>query len=494
MGGAHLDDDAPGAGSAGGPVAGGRPPGMAARHRTSAPLGLAPAWPRTWHAWRLVWSAGGPSSSSPSSCTPYKWASRPGAAPAAPGGSVRMRSRSGRPGPGRATRGRSPAAASPSSSPTSGFVLGEPRAHPCDRGGGRCGASAGLVRGGRRGPRSLLPLVWTALMTLPPGHPGKAADGTIPSSAPELLPRGSFYHGHPYATRPTRRPVFAARGRPVWVTTSRGSVKARVGAGRPGGGLVGRGERGRIVHRYRRTYDLLDHREWASYRSDPPRSRWRPAKYTRKNARSSRARRRCPSRPAGMDPAGHARDRQCLRISVRRRWTWTCPGGGSCTKKQEGGPWGYSSDMGEACARGRASGRSPRSPIAGVDPRAGRHARVATGEAGLLSRAPAQAVRSTAGHLARPPRRVLERLRRRPGAGQCRQVPASTGGDRGAAREMAGRDDPGPLVASPTPSGPGPLRAQRSRGPWGATQTRSTLVRSSPMGGPWCGGGAGRGR
>ncbi len=110
----------------------------------------------------------------------------------------------------------------------------------------------------------------------------------VPAPIRELLAEGSFCH---VATSTRFGPhvtpmVFAEAGDRVWVTTSRGSVKARAWAGDPRvAGLVRLGARAAIFSGTAATYDLLDPESWGrSFRESPVIAR-AAARYTRKNAR-----------------------------------------------------------------------------------------------------------------------------------------------------------------------------------------------------------------
>jgi hypothetical protein len=110
----------------------------------------------------------------------------------------------------------------------------------------------------------------------------------VPAPVRELLAEGSFCH---VATSTRYGPhvtpmVFAEAGGRVWVTTSRGSVKARAWARDPRvGGLVRVGERAAIFTGAAATYDLLDPGSWGRSVSESPVIALAAARYTRKNAR-----------------------------------------------------------------------------------------------------------------------------------------------------------------------------------------------------------------
>ena len=87
----------------------------------------------------------------------------------------------------------------------------------------------------------------------------------VPAPVRELLAEGSFCH----VTTSTRDGphvtpmVFATTGDRLWVTTSRGSVKARAWARDPRvGGLVRVGDRAAIFTGTAATYDLLETASW----------------------------------------------------------------------------------------------------------------------------------------------------------------------------------------------------------------------------------------
>jgi hypothetical protein len=80
--------------------------------------------------------------------------------------------------------------------------------------------------------------------------------------------------------------VFAEAGDRLWVTTSRGSVKARAWARDPRvGGLVRLGDRAAIFTGIAATYDLLDPESWGRSVRESPAIALAAARYTRKNAR-----------------------------------------------------------------------------------------------------------------------------------------------------------------------------------------------------------------
>ena len=110
----------------------------------------------------------------------------------------------------------------------------------------------------------------------------------VPAPVRELLAQGSFCH---VASSTRHGPhvtpmVFAEAGDRVWVTTSRGSVKARAWARDPRvGGLVRLGERAAIFTGTAATYDLLDPESWGRSFRESPVIALAAARYTRKNAR-----------------------------------------------------------------------------------------------------------------------------------------------------------------------------------------------------------------
>jgi nitroimidazol reductase NimA-like FMN-containing flavoprotein (pyridoxamine 5'-phosphate oxidase superfamily) len=110
----------------------------------------------------------------------------------------------------------------------------------------------------------------------------------VPAPVRELLAQGSFCH---VATSTRYGPhvtpmVFAEAGDRVWVTTSRGSVKARGWALDPRvGGLVRAGDRAAIFTGTATTYDLLDPESWGRSVRESLVIALAAARYTRKNAR-----------------------------------------------------------------------------------------------------------------------------------------------------------------------------------------------------------------
>lgn len=110
----------------------------------------------------------------------------------------------------------------------------------------------------------------------------------VPAPVRELLAQGSFCH---VATSTRFGPhvtpmVFAEAGDRVWVTTSRGSVKASAWAHDPRvAGLVRVGERAAIFTGTAATYDLLDPESWGRSFRESPVIALAAARYTRKNAR-----------------------------------------------------------------------------------------------------------------------------------------------------------------------------------------------------------------
>ena len=110
----------------------------------------------------------------------------------------------------------------------------------------------------------------------------------VPAPVRELLARGSFCH---VATSTRHGPhvtpmVFAEAGDRVWVTTSRGSVKARAWMQDPRvGGLVRVGDRAAIFTGTAATYDLLDPESWGRSFRESPVIALAATRYTRKNAR-----------------------------------------------------------------------------------------------------------------------------------------------------------------------------------------------------------------
>lgn len=110
----------------------------------------------------------------------------------------------------------------------------------------------------------------------------------VPAPVRALLAQGSFCH---VATSTQHGPhvtpmVFAEAGDRMWVTTSRGSVKARAWARDPRvGGLVRSGKRAAIFTGTVATYDLLDPESWGRSFRESPVIALAAARYTKKNAR-----------------------------------------------------------------------------------------------------------------------------------------------------------------------------------------------------------------
>ena len=109
-----------------------------------------------------------------------------------------------------------------------------------------------------------------------------------PTPVRRLLEDGDFCHvaavtpAGPHVTPM----VFAAAGDRVWVTTSRGSVKARAWRDDPRvAGLVRAGERMVSFAGTVATYDLLDPETWGRSLRDGPLLALASARFTRKNAR-----------------------------------------------------------------------------------------------------------------------------------------------------------------------------------------------------------------
>jgi hypothetical protein len=113
---------------------------------------------------------------------------------------------------------------------------------------------------------------------------------TVPTPAPvrAILSEGPFCY---VATSARHGPhvtpmVFATAGDRVWVTTSRGSVKARAWRRDPRvGGFVRAGERAAIFTGIVATYDLLDPVSWGRSLREGRVIALAAARYTRKNAR-----------------------------------------------------------------------------------------------------------------------------------------------------------------------------------------------------------------
>lgn len=110
----------------------------------------------------------------------------------------------------------------------------------------------------------------------------------VPAPVRELLAEGSFCHvatSTPHGPHVTPM-VFATAGDRVWVTTSRGSVKARAWTRDPRvGGLVRVGERAAIFTGTAATFDLLESESWGRSVREGPAIALAAARYTRKNAR-----------------------------------------------------------------------------------------------------------------------------------------------------------------------------------------------------------------
>jgi hypothetical protein len=110
----------------------------------------------------------------------------------------------------------------------------------------------------------------------------------VPAPVRELLTKGWFCH---VATSTRQGPhvtpmVFASAGDRVWVTTSRGSLKARAWQQDPRvGGLVRVGDRAAIFTGTAATYDLLDPESWGRSIRETPAIALAAARYTKKNAR-----------------------------------------------------------------------------------------------------------------------------------------------------------------------------------------------------------------
>jgi nitroimidazol reductase NimA-like FMN-containing flavoprotein (pyridoxamine 5'-phosphate oxidase superfamily) len=110
----------------------------------------------------------------------------------------------------------------------------------------------------------------------------------VPAPVRTILERGSFCHvGATTPAGPHVTPmVFAAAGGSVWVTTSRGSVKARAWRSDPRvAGVVRDGGRAVAFTGTVTTYDLLDADSWGRSLSHGPLLALAGARFTRKNAR-----------------------------------------------------------------------------------------------------------------------------------------------------------------------------------------------------------------
>lgn len=110
----------------------------------------------------------------------------------------------------------------------------------------------------------------------------------VPAPVRRVLERGSFCH---LAAGTSRGPhvtptVFATAGDRLWVTTSRGSVKARAWAADPRvAGLVRAGEQAVCFGGTVTTYDLMDPGSWGRSLREGPAIALAGARFTRKNAR-----------------------------------------------------------------------------------------------------------------------------------------------------------------------------------------------------------------
>ncbi len=110
----------------------------------------------------------------------------------------------------------------------------------------------------------------------------------VPAPVRGILERGSFCHvGASTPAGPHVTPmVFAAAGGSLWVTTSRGSVKARAWRSDPQvAGSVRLGDRAVAFTGTVTTYDLLDAGSWGRSLSHGPLLTLAGARFTRKNAR-----------------------------------------------------------------------------------------------------------------------------------------------------------------------------------------------------------------
>lgn len=112
--------------------------------------------------------------------------------------------------------------------------------------------------------------------------------GLVPAPVREILERGSFCHvaaATPSGPHVTPM-VFVAAGGSVWVTTSRGSVKARAWRSEPRvAGSVRDGDRAVAFAGTVTTYDLLDAESWGRSLTNGPLLGLAGARFTRKNAR-----------------------------------------------------------------------------------------------------------------------------------------------------------------------------------------------------------------
>ena len=110
----------------------------------------------------------------------------------------------------------------------------------------------------------------------------------VPAQVRAILERGWFCHvGASTPAGPHVTPmVFAAAGGSVWVTTSRGSVKARAWRRDPRvAGSVRDGDRAVAFTGTVTTYDVLDAASWGRSLSHGPLLAVAAARFTRKNAR-----------------------------------------------------------------------------------------------------------------------------------------------------------------------------------------------------------------
>ena len=112
--------------------------------------------------------------------------------------------------------------------------------------------------------------------------------GGLPSGMARILERGSFCHVATLASRgPHVTPmVFAFSGGRLWVTTSRGSVKARTWArDRAVAGLVRDGDTALSLAGRAETFDLLDADTWGRAVRETPALTAATVRFARKNAR-----------------------------------------------------------------------------------------------------------------------------------------------------------------------------------------------------------------
>lgn len=184
--------------------------------------------------------------------------------------------------------------------------------------------------------------------------------GVVPQPVRRILDDGTFCHvATSTPTGPHVTPmVFVAAGGRVWVTTSRGSVKARVWRREPRvAGLVRVEDRAVVFTGTVTTYDLLDVDSWGRSIAQSPSLAIAAVRFTRKNARFF---------------AGYAVDAHRVPLA------WTPPGRVFAEIRLErtaivesggvSGAWGAWGDAVVSTERFRAS-RAGEPPLAGVPER-----------------------------------------------------------------------------------------------------------------------------